>query len=95
MSSKPKVYSYPLSPPSRLVLCMLAIGNIPYESITLDLFKGEHKTEEYTKINPNQTVPALVEGDLVLWESHAIAKYLCDKVPFPLNSVTSSIRRNL
>jgi len=29
--------------------------------------------------NPNRMVPVLVDGDFVLWESHAICRYLCDR----------------
>ena len=30
-------------------------------------------------LNPNRMVPVLVDGDFVLWESHAICRYLCDR----------------
>ena len=33
----------------------------------------------FSAINPNGQVPALVDGDLVLAESHAILRYLCSK----------------
>lgn len=36
-------------------------------------------TPEYIKLNPNMLVPALVDGDLVLWESNAILRYLAAK----------------
>ena len=29
-------------------------------------------------LNPNRMVPVLVDGDFVLWESHAICRYLCN-----------------
>ena len=53
----------------------------PYELARLDLSKGDHKKPEYLKINPNGTVPALVDGDLALFESAAICQYLADKFP--------------
>ena len=34
---------------------------------------------DYAKINPNMLVPTFVEGDLVLWESNAILRYLAAK----------------
>ena len=39
--------------------------------------KEEHKTPEYLKINPNGLVPTMVDNDFVLYESHAIMRYLC------------------
>ena len=30
-------------------------------------------------LNPNRMVPVLVDGDFVLWESHAICRYLCNR----------------
>jgi glutathione S-transferase len=32
-------------------------------------------------INPNGKIPVLQDGDLVLWESHAIMQYLCELTP--------------
>lgn len=43
---------------------------------------GEDVTkEEYLRINPSGTVPAMVDGDLVLFESVAILMYLADQHP--------------
>jgi glutathione S-transferase len=33
------------------------------------------------KLNPNVKIPVLEDGDFVLWESHAILAYLCDRTP--------------
>ncbi|MEO6395095.1 MAG: glutathione S-transferase family protein [Devosia sp.] len=37
---------------------------------------GGNNTPEYLAMNPNGLVPTLRDGDLVLWESHAILRYL-------------------
>ena len=37
---------------------------------------GHNDQPQYLKMNPNGRIPTLVEGDFVLWESHAIMRYL-------------------
>jgi glutathione S-transferase len=40
---------------------------------------GVVKTPEYIAMNPNSLVPVLIDGDLVLWESNTIVRYLAAK----------------
>ncbi len=54
---------------------------VPFEKILVDTAQGAHRTEAYKKLNPNGTVPVLVDGDLVLYESAAICLHLCDTHP--------------
>jgi glutathione S-transferase len=35
---------------------------------------------DYLKLNPNGKVPTLVDGELVVWESHTILRYLASKL---------------
>ncbi len=49
---------------------------LPVELVRVDLANGENQTPEYLAINPNGKVPALVDGDINLWESHAIMAHL-------------------
>jgi glutathione S-transferase len=53
--------------------------NSPVKFVHIDLAKGEHKTPDYLAINPNGKVPALLDGDLKLWESNAIMCHLARK----------------
>jgi glutathione S-transferase len=53
--------------------------DVPFEAITIDLRKGEHRRPEFLAINPAGKVPALVDGDLVLSESIAILLYLAER----------------
>jgi glutathione S-transferase len=49
---------------------------IPYERIDAGLAFGVVDTPEYRKLNPNGRVPTIEDGGYVLWESHAICRYL-------------------
>ena len=53
---------------------------------------GGNKEPEYLSLNPNATVPTMIEDDFVLWESNSIVRYLAEKHgrdPFyPSNSQT-------
>jgi glutathione S-transferase len=53
----------------------------PYETVHLSLQAGDQRKPEYLKINPNGAVPALVDGDVKLFESGAICQYLADRFP--------------
>jgi len=49
---------------------------VPYEQVELGgAFKGLD-TQEFLALNPNGFVPVLQDGELTLWESHAIVRYL-------------------
>ena len=40
------------SQPSRSLLALCAMFNIKHTEVSLNLMKGEHKTEDFLKINP-------------------------------------------
>jgi len=71
------------SPQSRSVRARWLLEEIgtPYQLVTLSLEAGDQRKPDYLKLNPNGTVPTLVDGDLVMWESAAIVQYLVDKFP--------------
>lgn len=75
-----KIYADPITVNCRKVLAGLDFIGAPYELVHVDYFKGEQKAEPYLSLNPNASIPALVDGDLVLWESNAILQYAADKV---------------
>ena len=40
---------------------------------------GNTETPDYLRLNPNAKVPTLVDGDVVIWESNTILRYLANK----------------
>lgn len=75
-----KIYADPITVNCRKVLAGLDLIGAPFELVHVDYFKGEQKSEPYITLNPNASVPAMTDGDLVLWESNAILQYAADKV---------------
>jgi glutathione S-transferase len=47
----------------------------------LGFFNGDLRKPDYLSVNANGKVPALRDGEFVLWESNAIMQYLADKAP--------------
>jgi glutathione S-transferase len=78
-----KLYYHPVSTTSRPILLFAAESGIQLELQVVDLMTGEHLGADYTKINPNQQVPVLEDGDFRLTESSSILKYLADKIDSP------------
>ena len=74
-----KLYADPITVNCRKVLAGMDLMGVPFEHVHVDYFTGEHRGEAYCKLNPNASVPALVDGDFVLWESNAILAYVADK----------------
>lgn len=66
------VYLDPCTVNSRKVLAGLALLGTEHNFHHIDYFTGQQKSPEYMKINPHATVPAAVDGELVLTESNAI-----------------------
>ena len=58
------------------VLWALAELGLDYEHVPLGGRFGGLDTPEYGAMNPNRLVPTLRDGDLVIWESNAIVRYL-------------------
>ena len=51
---------------------------VPYERVLVERATQAHKQAAYLRLNPNGLIPVLVDGDLVLYETAAIALHLCD-----------------
>ncbi|RRQ22625.1 stringent starvation protein SspA [Thiohalobacter thiocyanaticus] len=69
--------SCPYSHRARIVL---AEKGITVEVVNVDL---DHLPEDLIDLNPYQTVPTLVDRELVLYDSHVIMEYLDERFPHP------------
>jgi glutathione S-transferase len=78
-----KLYDFLSSPNCQRVKVVLAEKKLPYETIPVDLKKGEQKKAEFLKLNPYGKVPVLIDGATVLYESLVINEYLDEKYPEP------------
>jgi glutathione S-transferase len=74
-----KIYFDPITVNCRKVLAGCEFVGALFERVRLDYFAGDHKKLEFRAINPNERLPALVDDDLILWESNAILNYVADK----------------
>jgi glutathione S-transferase len=74
-----KLYDIERSGNCYRVRLLLALLGKEYDKIPVDTTKGEQKRPEYLRINPRGQVPALQDGDVVVWDSMAILVYLARK----------------
>ncbi|HUJ60305.1 MAG TPA: glutathione S-transferase family protein [Kofleriaceae bacterium] len=75
-----KLYHARLSSCSRRVMMTAHILGISFDEISIDLSRPDDRAT-LAKVNPNGKVPVLEDGELRLWESHAIMQYLCERTP--------------
>jgi len=59
----------------KIIFCLEELG-LPYGREDYGRQFGNTLTEAYRKLNPTAKVPTLIDGDLVIWESHTILRYL-------------------
>ena len=78
MGSKPVLYTYFRSSTAYRVRIALAMKGIAYDSVAVNLLKGDHKADAYAAVNPQGRVPALVHDGHTLTQSLAIMEYLDD-----------------
>src|SRR5215469_14274929 len=74
-----ELFADPITVNCRKVVAGLKLLGSDYTLTKVDYFKGEQKSDAFKAINPNAALPALRDGDLVLWESNAILQYAADE----------------
>ncbi len=78
-----KLYDFTTSPNCQRVKVVLGEKKLPFETIPIDLRKGEQKKADFLKLNPYGKVPVVIDGETVLYESCIINEYLEEKYPNP------------
>jgi maleylacetoacetate isomerase len=78
-----KLYSYCRSSTAYRVRIALHLKGIKFETIPVNLLKGEQLAEEYLELNPLGGVPALDDGKVIIAQSLSIIDYLEQKIPDP------------
>src|SRR6202043_3320884 len=59
------------------VLWCCAELDIPYDRVDHGGPFGGNRDPDYLRLNPNGLVPTGIDGDLGMWESNSICRYLC------------------
>jgi len=72
------LYYHPYSRAAGTIWALEEAG-VPYDLKVVDIMKGEQKESELVAKNPMGKLPTLVDGDVVVTESAAIALYLADR----------------
>lgn len=78
-----QLYNFFRSGTSHRLRIALNLKGIAYEYVPVDLRTEEHLGAAFKAINPQQLVPALVDGDLTLIQSPAIIEWLDERHPNP------------
>lgn len=71
------LYGSPRSSAGRCIWALEEAG-VAFTQKDVDMKNKEHKSADFLKINPMGKVPAMVDGDITLFESMAINYYIAD-----------------
>ena len=80
--------------PTKVALFLEETGT-PYDAIPVDTRKGEQHKPEFLAINPNAKLPAIVDGDVTVFDSSAILLYLGEKTGKFMPAKTDKARGEL
>ncbi|XP_016968912.2 uncharacterized protein LOC108036992 [Drosophila rhopaloa] len=72
-------YYTPLGSGCRIVVMVAKAVGVDLDRKHLDTSKMEHLKPEFLKINPQHTIPTLVDHGYSFWESRAVAVYLVEQ----------------
>lgn len=78
-----RLYNFFRSGTSHRLRIALNLKGIQYDYVAVDLRTEEHLGAAFKAVNPQQLVPALMDGDLTLIQSPAIIEWLEERHPAP------------
>jgi glutathione S-transferase len=73
-----KIWGRSTSSNVQKVLWCCAELDLPFDRVDIGGPFGGNQDPEYLKLNPNGLVPTVKDGDLIMWESNTICRYLCN-----------------
>ena len=73
------LYDFPLSGNAYRVRLFLSLLGLEHETTLVDLKLGQHKQDDYMKLNPLGQVPTLIDDEEIIRDSCAILIYLSEK----------------
>ena len=74
-----RLYQFPGSGNCHRVRLFLSVLGLPVEVMSMDRGSGQHKLENFLRINPFGQVPVIVDGDVTVADSTAILVYLAKR----------------
>jgi maleylpyruvate isomerase len=78
-----RLYSFHASSAAFRVRIALNLKDVEYETVPVNLPKGEHREAPFLATNPQATVPVIDDDGTILWQSLAIIDYLDARHPAP------------
>jgi GST-like protein len=86
-------FYYNAAPNPMKVALLLEELALPYEPIPVDTRKGEQFALSFLAVNPNAKLPAIVDGDVTVFDSNAILLYLADRAQKLVPAPTDAVKR--
>jgi cis-L-3-hydroxyproline dehydratase len=71
--------NYNMAPNPMKVALFLEEAGLDYEPVAVDTRRGDQHNAAFRAINPNGKVPAIIDGEVTVFDSNAILLYLADK----------------
>ncbi|XP_062125597.1 glutathione S-transferase 1-1-like [Drosophila sulfurigaster albostrigata] len=73
------LYYAPYSSSTGAILLVGKVVGVEFNKITVNTREKEQLKPEFVKLNPQHTIPTIVDNGFSLWESRAILTYLIEK----------------